>query len=126
MNLYRIALLALPTMLTAACATGNDADAAPPAGPRAAAIDVFRATGGRQCEDRGESLSALEQRLAAAGVRVESAACGTDGRMYPSVCGAPDGRIGIFAVPADQLDAARRAGFQLLSELPDAQRLDCE
>ncbi|MFM8609211.1 MAG: hypothetical protein ACKOCJ_01940 [Burkholderiaceae bacterium] len=73
------------------------------------------------------SLTTLRERLSAAGLQVSSSGCGTDGRVYPTVCGAPDGRIGIFEIA---LDASAQpptlpAGFDLLSQRPGAVRVAC-
>ena len=63
--------------------------------------------------------------LAPAGVEVISSSCGTDGRMRIAMCGAADGRIGIFEVPARNADAAAALGFAPLSRLPSAQVVPC-
>ena len=44
---------------------------------------------------------------------------------YPAVCGAPDGRIGIFDVEAQQAPLASPLGFAPLSGLPAAVRVAC-
>lgn len=109
------------------CASGSDATpsvAAPDAGQ--GWVDVYRGTGSRQCEGGGDTIEALRARLEAAGVTVHATDCGSDGRMYPSVCGGADGRIGIYTIPTTQVALARRAGFAPLSDLPDAQRMTCE
>ncbi|RMX07968.1 hypothetical protein D8I35_02250 [Corticibacter populi] len=74
--------------------------------------EVVKPLGSRQCEGGGSTLEQLQVQLAGAGVRVLAAAQGSDGRMYPAVCGAPDGRVGVFTIPAGQVDAAANAGFQ--------------
>ncbi|MEN9416452.1 MAG: hypothetical protein RI988_72 [Pseudomonadota bacterium] len=96
---------------------------APPPAPQA--VSVYLSLGSRQCQDGGRTLAQVRQLLADAGVRVLSSGCGTDGMAYPAVCGAPDGRIVILEVPAEQVEAARKAGFALLSERPRAQRQAC-
>ena len=63
--------------------------------------------------------------LKAAGVAVAAARCASDGRMRVAVCGAADGRLNAFEVPAAAMAAAQKAGFQPLKNLPDAQFTDC-
>lgn len=74
--------------------------------------EVVKPLGSRQCEGGGATLEQLTAELTTAGVQVISAADGSDGRMYPTVCGAPDGRIGVFAIPTSQVDVATGLGFQ--------------
>lgn len=112
------ACLFLPWLL-AACA------APPAAAPAAPAVSVTKSFGGRQCEAGGASLAALAAQLAQAGVSVQRQACGDDGRIRPAVCGAPDGRIGIFTIPATQQAQATRQGFGPLAALPDAREQPC-
>lgn len=94
--------------------------AAPPAPLR-----VYKPVGSRQCGDPGQPLPALARQLADAGVAVTSSRCGRDGRMYPAVCGASDGRIGIFEIAASDAAAAAKHGFQPLAQLPDARETLC-
>lgn len=63
--------------------------------------------------------------LARAGVKPLQAACGNDGRVYPSTCGAPDGRIVIVTVAASDVERARSVGFAPLSQLPEAVKTPC-
>jgi hypothetical protein len=56
---------------------------------------------------------------------VQRQACGDDGRIRPAVCGAPDGRIGIFVIPAAQQAQAARLQFTPLAALPDAREQPC-
>lgn len=89
--------------------------------PLAMAISL----GTKQCEQGGLQPDALARRLTDAGVRVLAQGCGIDGRMRPAVCGAGDGRIAIFDIPASQVGSALNLGFVRLSSLPDAQREPC-
>jgi hypothetical protein len=115
----QLILLALAASPVAAWAAAP----APAAVP--AAVPVYLSLGSRQCQEGGRTLPQVRQMLTDAGVRVLSSSCGTDGMAYPAVCGAPDGRIAILEVPADQVEAARKLGFSLLSERPRAQRQAC-
>lgn len=102
----------------AACGGGAD-------GIREDAVSVFKYTGSVQCAGGGLSLSTMQGQLLAANVQVRSASCGADGMAYPGACGGPDGRLGIFQVPAAQVQAAGTAGFTPLSTLPLAGTVPC-
>ena len=110
--------LAVVASLTA-CGGGDDNDT------KAAGTKVFKLMGSLQCSGRGVSLAALQAQLTAAKVEVHSAACGTDGRATPAVCGTSDGKIGIFEIPAYQSAAATAAGFAPLNTLAGAQTTPC-
>lgn len=86
---------------------------------------VYKSMGMRQCSGGGVSLATLQAQLAAANVQASSAACGTDGSTTSAVCGAPDGKIGIFEISPDQAGAAAGAGFVPLSTLPAAKTIPC-
>ena len=79
---------------------------------------VFKSLGSVQCTGGGTTLSALDAQLTAAGVQVLAAMCGHDGLIHAAVCGAPDGAIAIFQVPAAQQSTAEMLGFPLLSTAP--------
>lgn len=91
----------------------------------AAAVRVARATGSRQCEGGGASLDEMRRRLETAGVTVRSAQCATDGRMHPALCGAADGRMGLFEIDAAGLAAAQAQGFQPLAEGSEVRAVPC-
>lgn len=112
------ALLFLPWLL-AACA------AQPAAAPATPTVSVTKSLGGKQCEAGGASLAALAAQLTQAGVRVMRQACGDDGRIRPAVCGAPDGRIGIFTIPAAQQAQAAQQEFTPLAALAQAREAPC-
>lgn len=93
--------------------------AAPPAG----SVVVVRTLGALQCSGGGQSPAALARVLADAGIPVLSTRCGSDGRMHPAVCGAPDGRVGLFEIAADKVDAAAALGFRAAG--PEVQERPC-
>ena len=70
-------------------------------------------------------MSTLQSQLEAADVKVLGSSCGSDGRIYPAMCGASNGRIGIFEIPRAQLSKITALGFALLSDLRDATRVAC-
>lgn len=119
----QLAALTLAAAPMVAGASGQQPAPAP--GQAASAVSVYLSLGSRQCQEGGRTVSEVQKLLTDAGVRVLSSSCGTDGMAYPAVCGAPDGRIAILEVPADQVEAARKAGFSLLSQRPRAQRQPC-
>lgn len=110
-----IPVLAVAATL-AACGGGGDAEEG---------TKVFKSMGALQCGSPGLSLAALQAQLAAANVQVRSAACGMDGRSVAAVCGAPDGKIGIFEIAPAQAGLAATAGFTPLSTLPAAKTVPC-
>ncbi len=88
-------------------------------------VEVFKSRGGLQCGSSGRSIEELRQQLVAGGIDVASSACGTDGIGYPAVCDAPDGAIGVFAIPAWQVEAAAALRFVPLSSLDTARVTPC-
>lgn len=113
----RIVVLTLAALASlTACGGGDDEEAS---------TQVFKSMGSLQCSGGGESLATLQAQLAAAKVQVRSAACGTNGLASPTVCGSPDGRIGIFEIAPDQAAAAAAAGFAPLSTVPTARTVPC-
>jgi hypothetical protein len=89
-------------------------------------VSLYKYVGSVQCTGGGTSLPAMERQLTDAGIQVLTSTCGGDGKMYAAVCGAADGRIGIFEVPAAQARAASALGFAPLSNLPAATKVDCQ
>lgn len=89
-------------------------------------VEVFRPLGSLQCVGGGSSIDSLRQQLLDAGIEVSGAACGTDGRVYPDRCGAPDGRIGVFEVPVTQVEAATQLLFAPMASLDSARVLPCD
>ena len=79
---------------------------------------VYRSLESHQCTGGGRTLSEVQAMLVGAGVSVRSAQCGNDGIGRPAVCGADDGRIGIFEIPQSQSGAASSAGFPSVSGIP--------
>ena len=90
-----------------------------------AIVSLYRYAGSVQCTGGGLSLPAMERQLTDAGIQVLSSACGNDG-IYAAVCGAPDGRIGIFEVSAADSQASSVLGFLPLSNLSAATRAACQ
>ena len=88
-------------------------------------LSVAISLGTRQCAAGGQQPEDLARRLTESGVRVLAQTCGTDGRMRPAMCGAADGRLAIFEIPAAQWTAAQALGYVRLDTMPDAQREPC-
>ena len=87
---------------------------------------VFKSTGSVQCAEGGTDLSTFARQLEAAGLKVISSACGSDGRMRVAMCGAPDGRVAIFELSSADAQSSAKLGFAPLSKLPDAQLVPCK
>lgn len=80
---------------------------------------VFKNKQSVQCQpDSGISLQDMATELADAGVAVHCSAVGYDGNMYPSMCGAADGKINVYKINIDDVSAAEDLGFSLLESLP--------
>ena len=90
------------------------------------AVTYYRSLGSLQCAGGGKTVAEMEQELRKAGITVNRAACGVDGRMRAMVCGASDGRIAIFEIPAQQAGSAAALGLQPLATLPDATETPCQ
>ncbi len=116
-------------LISSAIAGGNSIPAVPvPDGLRGEAsprrsdvLRVYTSIGSLQCQGGGVSLTTLQFRLEKAGIRVTAATYGNDGLMRIAVCGASDGKIGIFDISPTQAETARSLGFLPLSELSDGQ-----
>lgn len=88
-------------------------------------VTVAKALGSHQCQGGGTPLPALQRQLTEAGIAVQAARCGIDGLMHPMFCGADDGRLALFDIPAAQLAAAQELGFAPASRWPDARPGPC-
>jgi hypothetical protein len=86
---------------------------------------VYKYSGSVQCTGGGISLAAMQRQLVDGGVTVLDSACGLDGKAYITICGAPDGAIGIFDIPASQAGRALSLSFAPLSDLPAAVKVPC-
>lgn len=86
---------------------------------------MFKSRGAVQCSARGTSPEAMRADMERAGLRVRSAACGSDGRMRPAACGAGTDEINVFDIAASDLARAQGLGFAPLSSLRDAEVAPC-
>lgn len=91
----------------------------------ASGVSVYKYVGSKQCSGGGTPLATMMRQLSDGGIPVMNVNCGTDGRIYPAMCGAPDGRIGILEVPETKVSAAGALGFAPLSGLPEASKAVC-
>ena len=105
--------------LTAALIGCGGGDSTPPS------MSVYRYMGSVQCSGDGISLATMQEQLLEGGVTVLASACGADGKAHVAMCGAPDGAIGIFDIPAGQTARALSLSFARPSELPAATRVPC-
>ena len=93
--------------------------------PQAPGVSVYKYVGSKQCRGGGMSLATMMRQLSDAGIPAMNVSCGVDGRMYPAMCGAADGRSGILEVPEAKVAAAAARGFAPLSGLPEASKTVC-
>ena len=91
-----------------------------------ASVKIYKYMGSKQCNGGGQKLAVIKRQLIESGITVLAASCGVDGNIYPAVCGAADGRIGIFEVPASKAQSALPDEFLPLARLPDAQIVPCD
>lgn len=89
-------------------------------------VRVFKSMGSVQCAEGGTDLSTFARQLEAAGLKVISSACGSDGRMRVAMCGAPDGRVAIFELSTADAQSSATLGFAPLSKFPNAQVVPCK
>lgn len=115
----RALLVPLVVFALASCGSGESKSPETNAG-------MYKYFGSLQCTGGGTPLPAMERQLTEAGVQVLASTCGIDGNAYAAVCGGADGRIGIFEVPAAQVQAASVLGFAPLSNLPAATKVACQ
>lgn len=98
----------------------------PPATPMPVTyVDVYKYQGSRQCEGGGIPLEEMQRQLQSGGAVVTHSSCGMDGRMYPAFCGGADGKINIFTITSNSMNAALAQGFTPLNNLPEAQKTNC-
>lgn len=114
----RIFLMLLVVIFFAACAGEKSASVG-------TNVSLYKYIGSAQCNGGGTPLAAMKRQLIDAGIQVHASACGGDGKFYPAVCGASDGRIGIFDIASAQVPAASTLGFAPLSSLPSATKTAC-
>lgn len=89
-------------------------------------VTVAKYNGAVQCESSGISLKAMKTELALAKIPAKRARCGVDGMLYPAVCGGGTGRLNLYDIPANKLDAAVALDFQALGTWPEASEVPCE
>ena len=100
------------TIAVAACGGGDEMSPV--------TVRVIKSLGSAQCTGGGTTVAVLLAQLSGAGVQVTATSCGNDGLLYPAVCGAPDGALGIFVIPTSQQIQADALGFMPMSSVPTA------
>lgn len=88
-------------------------------------VSVYKYVGSVQCKGGGMPLATMMRQLSDAGIPALNVSCGRDGKIYPAVCGAADGHIGVLEVPEVKVSAAQSLGFRQLSDLPEATKVAC-
>ena len=76
-------------------------------------VQIAKSLFGHQCGDTGMSVDQLKTQLEEQKIQVYAQTVASDGRLYPQVCGAPDGRIAIFTIDQKQQEQAFNLGFSL-------------
>jgi len=116
--MHKLLISVVATIALSACANLEH----PPTEPH---VSVYKYIGSKQCKGGGTPLAAMMRQLSDAGIPAMNASCGTDGRLYPAMCGAADGHIGILEVPEAKVSAVGAFGFAPLSSLPQASKTVC-
>ena len=86
---------------------------------------VAKSAGTLQCETKAPDIARFTRELQAAGVEPQQVQCGHDGRMRPMMCGAPDGKLVAFLLRPQDVQAAQRAGFAPVAQMPLARLSPC-
>jgi len=81
--------------------------------------EVYKSLGSRQCEqiDRTKNIVEMKQQLVQNQIKVLSSYITDDGQIRISLCGASDGKIVVFKIPANKIQQAQTFGFQDLNLL---------
>ncbi len=87
---------------------------------------IFKYSGELQCEpDSGIPRDEMMLELTEAGIDVLCSQTGSDGNVYPTVCGVPSGKINIYLIRSVNLEDAENLGFASVMTLPDYRDSDC-
>jgi len=116
--MHKLLISVVATLALGACANIERASTEPH-------VSVYKYVGSKQCSGGGTTLATMMRQLSDAGIPAINVSCGVDGKMYPAMCGAADGRIGILEVPEAKVSAAAALGFAPLSNLPEASKTVC-
>lgn len=81
-------------------------------------VKIYKNTGALQCGKPGIPLGLMEKALRANGIEVTSSSCGSDGYLYPAVCGGRTGSISVYEIKIADLPNAISLGFKEFSKLP--------
>ncbi|GAP37996.1 hypothetical protein [Piscinibacter sakaiensis] len=106
----------------AACGGGGSS------GPEVVTEDLARSTGALSCGPSLLETTRLEREitdLAAAGVPVVRARCGSDGQPRPAACGLDAGELWIIRTAAETAPLARARGYRPLADIPAAAEQAC-
>ena len=100
------------TAETATAVPGAELAATQPDAKKAqTTVKVFKYDGSKQCgQAGGTDLSSMEKQLK--GIKVHSREKLSDGKMRIQMCGADTGQANVYEIPAPDLKAAQKAGFQ--------------
>ena len=124
-NIYGICMTKFQAFLTLASSIFLNACGGGSTDPQRESSLFYKYAGSLQCFGGGLSLSEMTFRLSNTGILVLESYCGNDGLPHVAMCGATDGRIGIFKVHSFQEQTAIANGLTQLSTLPSAVKTDC-
>jgi len=88
---------------------------------------VFKRSGAVQCQaDSGTPLDEMQMELVNASIDVVCAQSGSDGYVYPTVCGEEAGLINVYEIRTVNLQDAELLGFASVMTLPEYVDQICE
>ncbi len=123
----RIMLLtaSLSALLLSACSSSIQPSPMPQAGNQQSTW-VAKDLGLKQCEQGSaqDALNSTQQILKQHQIKISSAHCADDGMMRVQVCGAPQGKLGLYKIKQAQLGKAQSLGFQQV-QARQYQQVEC-
>lgn len=106
--------VALMLMVNTACTANSNEPAKP---EFTALVKVYKSDESLQCMKGGVSLEKMSEEILEAGIPIFCQQKNKDGNMRPLACGGPAGKINVFQIPVEALEAAQDLGFKQVSEL---------
>src|SRR5690606_12658640 len=100
-------------LLLSACSPSMQPSPMPPTSNQQA-IGIAKDVGVKQCEPLSaqDSLDRMQQGLHKNQIKTLTTYCADDGMMRVQMCGAPQGKLGLYKIKQAQLAKAQSLGFQ--------------
>lgn len=103
----------LSALLLSACSPNMQPSPMPPTSNQQS-VWIAKDLGLKQCEQLSaqDSLDRMQQKLHRNQIKTLTAYCADDGMMRVQMCGAPQGKLGLYKIKQAQLAKAQSLGFQ--------------